>query len=58
MGLKSDVGQLGGQAEAKKWLNNILEAALKKIVLGLSDQIQFVKGIRGASGDVLSVPLR
>ena len=52
MGLSSETRQPAGQAEAKKWLTDIVGAVLNKIVPESAEHIQFVNAIRGAGGEV------
>ena len=51
MGLTSETRQPAGQAEAKKWLLDIVGEMLNKIVPESADHIQFVNAIKGAGGE-------
>ena len=58
MGLLSAIRRPEGLAEGKKWLNDIVGAALNQLIPGSSAMIQFVNQVRGTNdGQNLDVPI-
>ena len=50
IGLTSSERRPDGLAEGKKWLQDIVGAALNRLIQGSNEKIQFVNPVRGAEG--------